>query len=80
MSEPLSIQIPITLEQPLTRRAAQLNLSLENSVPQSLHQLAQETGEDHCEDESKESILASLRTALQEVQEGKVYPIEELWN
>jgi hypothetical protein len=46
MPEPLSIQIPIELEQPLTRRAAQLNLSLEAFVLQSLHQLAQETDQD----------------------------------
>jgi uncharacterized protein (DUF1778 family) len=80
MSEPLSIQISIELKQQLTSRAAQLNLSLETFVLQSLHQLAQETGEDNYEDESKESVLASLRTALQEVQEGKVHPIEELWD
>jgi hypothetical protein len=82
MSDSLSIQIPIELEQQLTRRAAQLNLPLETFVLQSLHQLAQETDADQedCEDEPKESILASLRTALQEVKEGKVHPIEELWN
>jgi uncharacterized protein (DUF1778 family) len=82
MSDPLNIQIPIELEQQLTRRAAQLNLSLETFVLQSLHQLAQETDADQedYEDEPKESILASLRTALQEVKEGKVHPIEELWD
>jgi hypothetical protein len=80
MSQLFSIQIPIELEQQLTRRAAQLNLPLEAFVLQSLHQLAQEADADQDEDESKESILASLRTALQEVQEGKVHPIEELWD
>jgi hypothetical protein len=82
MSEPLSIQIPIELEQQLTRRAAQLSLPLEAFVLQSLHQLAQETDADQedYEDEPKESILVSLRTALQEVKEGKVHPIEELWD
>jgi len=36
--------------------------------------------ESQYEDESKESILASLHTALQEVREGEVHPIEELWD
>ncbi len=36
--------------------------------------------ESEYEDESKKSILASFHTALQEVKEGKVHPIEELWD
>jgi Zn-finger protein len=31
------------------------------------------------DDESKESILESLKTSLQEVKAGKVRPVSELW-
>jgi predicted HAD superfamily phosphohydrolase len=79
MSKPLTIQISTELEQQLTRRAAQLNIPLETFVLQSLHQLVQQD-DDPDPDESKEVILASLRTALQEVKDGKVHPIEELWD
>jgi predicted transcriptional regulator len=83
MSTPLTIQIPPELEQQLTRRAAQLNIPLETFVLQSLHQIIQEEDTNQYneyEDEPKEAILASLRTALQEVKDGKVHPIEELWD
>jgi predicted transcriptional regulator len=78
MSTPLTIQIPPELEIQITRRAAQLNISPETFVLQSLQQAIQEESE--YEDEPKEAILASLRTALQEVKDGKVHPIEELWD
>ncbi len=32
------------------------------------------------DDESTELILASLRNSMQQVKEGKVYPISELWD
>lgn len=32
------------------------------------------------DDEPNELILASLRTSLQQVKEGKVHPIAELWD
>jgi DNA-directed RNA polymerase subunit K/omega len=79
MSSPLTIQIPPELEVQITRRAAQLNISPETFVLQSLQQAIQEE-ENEYEDEPKEAILASLRTALQEVKDGKVHPIEELWD
>ncbi len=79
MSKPLTIQLPTELEQQLTLRAAQLNIPLETFVLQSLHQLVQQDDDDD-PDESKEAVLASLRTALQEVKDGKVHPIEELWD
>ncbi|MFN6002858.1 MAG: hypothetical protein ACK471_15970 [Dolichospermum sp.] len=31
------------------------------------------------DDESKEAILESLKTSLQEAKAGKVHPISELW-
>jgi predicted transcriptional regulator len=84
MSTPFTIQIPPELEQQLTRRAAQLNISLETFVLESLYQVIQEHDADQenneYEDEPKEAILASLRTALQEVKDGKIHPIEELWD
>jgi predicted transcriptional regulator len=79
MSTPLTIQIPPELEAQITRRAAQLNISLETFVLQSLQQVIQAEANEY-EDEPKEAILASLRTALQEVKEGKIHPIEELWD
>jgi predicted transcriptional regulator len=84
MSTRLTIQIPPELEQQLTRRAAQLNIPVETFVLQSLHQVVQDDNANqeasHYEDEPKEAILASLRTALQEVKDGKIHPIEELWD
>ncbi|HBL09943.1 MAG TPA: hypothetical protein DD379_00585 [Cyanobacteria bacterium UBA11162] len=32
------------------------------------------------DDEPNEIILASLRTSLQQVKEGKVHPVSELWD
>jgi predicted transcriptional regulator len=84
MSTRLTIQIPPELEQQLTRRAAQLNIRVETFVLQSLHQVIQNDDanqeNNEYEDEPKEAILASLRTALEEVKDGKVHPIEELWD
>jgi hypothetical protein len=80
MFKPLTIQIPTELEQQLTLRATQLNIPLETFVLRSLHRLVQQDDDDDSNDEPKEVILASLRTALQEVKDGKVHPIEELWD
>lgn len=32
------------------------------------------------DDESAELVLASLRTSLQQIKEGKLHPISELWD
>ncbi len=32
------------------------------------------------DDESNELILASLRTSIKQVKEGKIHPISELWD
>ena len=32
------------------------------------------------DDEPAELVLASLRTSLQQIKEGKLYPISELWD
>lgn len=72
----ITLTIPDHLEQQLLQKASQLNLPIETLILQSLGQLFQKD-----EDElSKEDILNSLRIALQEVEEGKVHPIAELWD
>lgn len=69
------LTIPERLEQQLIEKANQLNLPIETLILQSLHHLFQEE-----EELSKEDILNSLRIALQEVEDGKVHPIAELWD
>ncbi|MEG4584231.1 hypothetical protein QUA54_03130 [Microcoleus sp. MOSTC5] len=72
----ITLTIPDRLKQQLLQKASQLNLPIETLILQSLGQLFQED-----EDEvSKEDILNSLRIALQEVEDGKVHPIAELWD
>ncbi|MEG4344122.1 hypothetical protein QUB70_12640 [Microcoleus sp. A003_D6] len=72
----ITLTIPDQLEQQLLQKASQLNLPIETLILESLGQLFQED-----EDElSKEDILNSLRIALQEVEDGKVHPIAELWD
>jgi hypothetical protein len=71
----INLTIPDRLEQQLLEKASQLNLPIETLILQSLRQLFQEDEEDI----SKEDILNSLRIALQEVEDGKVHPIAELW-
>ena len=72
----ITLTIPDHLEQQLLQKASQLNLPIETLILQSLGQIFQED-----EDElSKEDILNSLRIALQEVEDGKVHPIAELWD
>ncbi len=77
MSKALIIQVPDDLEQRLILHASQLNISLETLVLTSLQQLVEQTDLD---DEPEELILESLRTSLQQIREGKVHPIAELWN
>ncbi len=72
----INLTIPDRLEQQLLEKASQLNLPIETLILQSLRQLFQEDEEDI----SKEDILNSLRIALQEVEDGKVHPIAELWD
>ncbi|NJK75614.1 MAG: hypothetical protein HC942_18330 [Microcoleus sp. SU_5_6] len=72
----ITLTIPDRLEQQLIEKASQLNLPIEILILQSLSQLFQEDEEEL----SKEDILNSLRIALQEVEDGKVHPIAELWD
>lgn len=74
----MQINLTITdrLEQQLIEKASQLNLPIETLILESLSQLFQEDEEEL----SKEDILNSLRIALQEVEDGKVHPIAELWD
>ena len=72
----ITLTIPEYLEQQLIEKAGKLNLPIETLILQSLGQLFEEDEEDL----SKEDILNSLLIALQEVKDGKVYPIAELWD
>lgn len=72
----INLIIPDRLEQQLLEKASQLNLPIETLILESLRQLFQEDEEEL----SKEDILDSLRIALQEVEDGKVHPIAELWD
>ncbi|MEG4838021.1 hypothetical protein [Microcoleus sp. B9-D4] len=72
----ITLTLPDRLEQQLLEKASQLNLPVETLILQSLRQLFQEDEEEL----SKEDILNSLRIALQEVEDGKVHPIAELWD
>ncbi|MDX2245089.1 MAG: hypothetical protein NW224_30800 [Leptolyngbyaceae cyanobacterium bins.302] len=77
MTRTLTIQLPDGLEQQLTHQAQQLNLSLEDFILQSLAQVVRL---DDPDDEPKESVLAGLRQAWQEVRAGKTIPLENLWD
>lgn len=72
----ITLTIPDNLEQQLLEKASQLNLPIETLILQSLGQLFEEDEKEL----SKEDILNSLRIALQEVEDGKVHPIAELWD
>ena len=72
----ITLTIPDNLEQQLLEKASQLNLPIETLILQSLRELFQEDEEEL----SKEDILNSLLIALQEVEDGKVHPIAELWD
>ncbi len=72
----INLTISDSLEQQLLEKASQLNLPIETLILESLRQLFQEDEEEL----SKEDILNSLRIALQEVEDGKVHPIAELWD
>jgi predicted transcriptional regulator len=77
MPKALTIQVPDDLEQQLILHASQLNVSLETLVLTSLQQIVAQPDPD---DEPEELILESLRTSLQQIREGKVHPIAELWD
>ena len=77
MAKTLTIQIPDGLEQQLTLQAETLNLSLEEFILQSLAQVIPPHDPD---DEPKESVLAGLRQAWQEVRAGQTIPLEQLWD
>jgi hypothetical protein len=72
----ITLIIPDRLEQQLLEKASQLNLPIETLILQSLGKLFEEDKDEP----SKEDILNSLLIALQEVEEGKVHPIAELWD
>ncbi|MEG3938832.1 MULTISPECIES: hypothetical protein [unclassified Microcoleus] len=72
----ITLTIPEYLEQQLLEKSGKLNLPIETLILQSLSQLFEEDEEE----QSKEDILNSLLIALQEVEDGKVHPIAELWD
>ncbi len=72
-----TIQIPQDLEQQLTQRAAQLNLSLETFILQVLQDIAQTSD---LFDTPKAEVLAGFQYALEDVKAGRISPIETLWD
>jgi predicted transcriptional regulator len=77
MDKPLTIQIPEDLEQQLIVRATDLNVSLETLILESLLQVVQSPDLD---DTPKEEVLASLHRAFEDIEAGRVIPLEELWD
>jgi predicted transcriptional regulator len=73
----IKLQIPDELERKLAERATQLNIPLETLILDSLAELVEPSDPD---DTPKEVVLEGLRTSLEDVKAGRVYPIEELWN
>ncbi|MEM1292506.1 MAG: hypothetical protein AAGH67_13635 [Cyanobacteria bacterium P01_H01_bin.162] len=73
----ITLQLPAELEQQLTERAAQLNILLETLILNALAEVIHPSAPD---DTPNEVVLDSLRAALEDVQAGRAYPIEELWN
>ncbi|MEB3210747.1 MAG: hypothetical protein VKL39_05310 [Leptolyngbyaceae bacterium] len=73
----ITIQISDELEQKLTQRATELNISLEAFILDSLSHLAESSDPD---DTPSELVLESLHVALEDVKAGRVFPVEELWN
>ncbi|MEG4285937.1 hypothetical protein QUB68_22660 [Microcoleus sp. A006_D1] len=72
----ITLTIPDNLEEQLLEKASQLNLPIETLILQSLRQLFEKDEKE----QSKADILNSLLIALQEVKDGKVHPIAELWD
>jgi predicted transcriptional regulator len=77
MSKLLTIQLPEDLEQELLLRANQLNSPLESFVLESLQQLIAQRDPD---DDSIESVRASIRQGWHEAMTGQTYPISQLWD
>jgi predicted transcriptional regulator len=73
----LTIQIPQDLEQQLTQRATQLNLSLETFILQALQDIAQTSD---LLDTPKIEVLAGFQRALEDIKVGRVSPVETLWD
>ncbi|NET48099.1 MAG: hypothetical protein F6K09_05090 [Merismopedia sp. SIO2A8] len=73
----VTIQLSDELQQKLTARATQLNISLETLILDSLANIVEPTDPD---DTPKEVVLERLQASLEDVKAGKVYPIEELWD
>jgi hypothetical protein len=54
-----------------------LNVSLETLILESLLQVVQSPDLD---DTPKEEVLASLHRAFEDIEAGRVIPLEELWD
>ncbi|MCG9892970.1 MAG: hypothetical protein MH252_18095 [Thermosynechococcaceae cyanobacterium MS004] len=72
-----TIQIPQDLEEQLTQRATQLNLSLEAFVLGALQEIVQPSG---LQDTSKAEVLAGFERALEDVKAGRISSVETLWD
>ncbi len=75
----ITIDIPPDLQASLTEQASQLNLSLEALILQTLQAAPPQPASDP-DDEPEALILESLRTSLQQIRDGKVRPIAQLWD
>jgi predicted transcriptional regulator len=74
----ITITLPDDIAQQFTLRAAQRNMPVEMLITESLLEFAQMP--DDPDDTPNELVLASLHRALEDVQAGRVIPIEELWD
>lgn len=72
-----TIQIPQDLEEQLTQRATQLNLSLEAFVLGALQEIVQPSG---LQGTSKAEVLAGFERALEDVKAGRISSVETLWD
>jgi len=73
----ITIDIPDELKRTLTKRAAELNLSLESLILDSLAQLMAQADAD---DIPNSIVLEQLQNSLTDVKAGRIYPIAELWD
>lgn len=70
----ITLNLTPELELYLTQTAEQKGISVEDYTLEILKEYVSNN------DESKESILNSLRTSLQEAKAGKTKPVSELWD
>ncbi len=81
MSRTLTIEIPGELDRQLVLEAERRQIPLEELVLQFIAQSFQSSEDEIDEDgEPKALVLSSLRASLRDIEEGRILPIEDLWN